>query len=81
MRGVSRRTVLHGALGAAVAAAVRPAFAKVQPITNELFLLGGFGGNVVALKTSDGTVAVDSGSDLPASPFPGLVAEATGDQR
>ena len=81
MRGINRRTVLHGALGAAVVAAVRPAFAKVQPITNELFLLDGFGGNVVALKTSDGAVAVDSGGDLPTSPFPGLVREATGDER
>ena len=81
MRGINRRTVLHGVLGAAVAAAVRPAVAKVQPITNELFLLGGFGGNVVAAKTSDGAVAVDSGSDFPGNPFPGVVREVTGDER
>ncbi len=81
MRGISRRTVLHGALGTAVAAAVGPAFAKVSPITGELFVLGGFGGNVVALKTSDGAVLVDSGVAMPNSPLLGLVEEATGSRR
>jgi hypothetical protein len=53
MQGVSRRTVLHGALGAAVVAAMRPASAQVSPIVGELMLLQGLGGNVVALKTSE----------------------------
>jgi glyoxylase-like metal-dependent hydrolase (beta-lactamase superfamily II) len=81
MRAVTRRTVLHGALGAAVAAAVRPAFANVRPITDELFVLGGFGGNVVALKTSDGAVLVDSGVAMPSSPLLALTREATGGER
>lgn len=81
MRGVNRRTVLHGALGAAVAAAVRPAFASVRSITDELFVLGGFGGNVVALKTSDGAVLVDSGVAMPSSPLLALTREATGGER
>jgi glyoxylase-like metal-dependent hydrolase (beta-lactamase superfamily II) len=81
MRGVSRRAVLHGALGAAVAAAVRPAFAKVSAITDELSLIGGFGGNVVALKTSDGAVLVDSGSSVASTPLLGFVETATGGRR
>jgi cyclase len=81
MRGISRRTVLHGALGTAVAAAVRPAFAKVSPITGNLFLLGGFGGNVVALKTTDGVVLVDSGAAMANSPLLDLVEEASGGRR
>ena len=36
MRGVNRRAVLHGALGATVAAALRPAFAKVSAIAGDL---------------------------------------------
>ena len=75
---VNRRTVLHGALGAATIAAIRPVFAKASPITDELTLLGGFGGNVVALKTSDGAVLVDSGHAMPNSPLIGLTREATG---
>ncbi len=58
---LNRRTVLQGAIGALTAAVARPAFAKVGAITAELSLLGGFGGNVVALKTSEGAVLVDSG--------------------
>jgi glyoxylase-like metal-dependent hydrolase (beta-lactamase superfamily II) len=81
MRGVNRRTVLHGALGAAVAAAVRPALAKVSAITDQLSLIGGFGGNVVALKTSDGAVLVDSGQAMANSPLLGFVEVATGDRR
>ena len=81
MRAVSRRTVLHGALGAAVAAALRPAFAKVSPITDALSLIEGFGGNVVALKTSDGAVLVDSGSSMPDSPLLDFLEAATGDRR
>jgi glyoxylase-like metal-dependent hydrolase (beta-lactamase superfamily II) len=75
---VDRRTVLHGALGAAAAAAVRPALAKVSAIADELFLLGGVGGNVVALKTGDGAVLVDSGQAAPVSPLLALTEEATG---
>jgi cyclase len=78
MHGVSRRTVLHGALGAAVAAAVRPALAKVSSITDELSLIGGLGGNVVALKTTAGAVLVDSGHALPDDPLFGFVEAATG---
>jgi glyoxylase-like metal-dependent hydrolase (beta-lactamase superfamily II) len=81
MRGVNRRTVLHGALGVAVVAAVRPGFAKVSAITDELSLIGGFGGNVVALKTGEGAVLVDSGATLPVSPLFGFLETATGDRR
>jgi cyclase len=78
MRGVNRRTVLHGALGAAVAAVVRPALAKVSAISGELALIGGLGGNVVALKTAAGAVLVDSGRSLPNEPLFGFVEAATG---
>ncbi|HJR69739.1 MAG TPA: MBL fold metallo-hydrolase [Gammaproteobacteria bacterium] len=78
---MNRRTVLQGALGVAAVAAVRPAFAKVSTITDELSLLGGFGGNVVALKTGEGAVLVDSGAALPASPLFGFLEAATGDRR
>jgi glyoxylase-like metal-dependent hydrolase (beta-lactamase superfamily II) len=82
MHGVNRRTVLQGALGAALTvAAVRPAFAKVSPITDELSLIGGFGGNVVALKTSEGAVLVDSGASMPDDPLLGFVEAATGGRR
>ena len=80
MRGVNRRTVLHGALGVAVAAAARPAFAKVSAITDSLSLIGGFGGNVVALRTSDGAVLVDSGQTVSTSPLQSLLEAATGNQ-
>jgi hypothetical protein len=61
MRSVlNRRTVLHGALGVAVAAAVRPALTQV-PAGHDLYVLSGVGGNVVVVKTSDGAVLVDSG--------------------
>jgi cyclase len=59
-RVLNRRTVLHGALGIAVAAAVPPALTQV-PAGHDLFLLTGAGGNVVVFKTSDGAVLVDSG--------------------
>jgi glyoxylase-like metal-dependent hydrolase (beta-lactamase superfamily II) len=78
MRGMNRRTVLHGALGAAAFAVLRPAFAKVSAITGELSLIGGLGGNVVALKTSEGAVLVDSGRALPNDPLFGFVETATG---
>jgi cyclase len=81
MRAVNRRIVLHGALGAAVAAAVRPAFANVSSIADEIALIAGFGGNVVALKTSEGAVLVDSGQSLPNSPLFGFVETATGSRR
>ncbi len=81
MHGVSRRTVLHGALGAAVAAAVRPTFAQVSAIAADLTLLEGAGSNVIALKTSDGAVLVDSGRAMPDSPLPSLVERATGGTR
>jgi len=81
MHGVSRRTVLHGALGAAVAAAVRPAFAQVSAIASELMLLEGVGSNVVALQTGDGAILVDSGRAMPDTPLLSLVEQATGSTR
>jgi cyclase len=81
MPGVNRRTVLHGALGAAVAATLRPASAQVSPIVGELALLQGLGGNVVALKTADGAVLVDSGRAAPDAPLLALVEQATGSTR
>ena len=81
MQGVSRRTVLHGALGAAVVAAMRPAAAQISQIVGELALLQGLGGNVVAPKTADGAVLVDSGRAAPATPLLSLVEQATGSAR
>lgn len=78
MHSVNRRTVLHGAIGAAVAVAVRPAFAKVSAITDELSLIGSLGGNVIALRTPAGAVLVDSGQALPNDPLFGFVEAATG---
>jgi len=78
---VNRRTVLHGALGAAMAAAVRPAFAKISPITDDLALIGGVGGNVVALKTGDGAVLVDSGQAAANDLLLGFLEAATGGRR
>jgi cyclase len=81
MTAISRRTVLHGALGALAVTAARPSFAKVSQINRQLFLLGGFGGNVVVLKTGDGAVLVDSGVAMTNSPLLDLTEEATGDPR
>ena len=81
MRGVNRRTVLHGALGVAVAAAIRPVVAEVSAITGGLSLIGGLGGNVVALTTADGAVLVDTGRAMPDSPLLGFVERATGSRR
>jgi glyoxylase-like metal-dependent hydrolase (beta-lactamase superfamily II) len=81
MPGVNRRTVLHGALGAAVAAAVRPAFADVSAIAGELKLIDGLGGNIVALTTSDGAVLVDSGQSGASGTLLEAVAAATGAAR
>jgi glyoxylase-like metal-dependent hydrolase (beta-lactamase superfamily II) len=81
MRRVNRRTVLNGALGAALAAAVRPAFATVSAITDELSVIGGVGGNVAALKTSDGTVLVDSGRAEANDVLFGFLEAATGSRR
>ncbi len=81
MRRLNRRAVLHGALGAAVAAAVRPAFAKVSRITDELSVIGGVGGNVVALETSDGAALVDSGQAEANDLLLGFVEAATGSRR
>jgi cyclase len=78
MRGVNRRTLLNGALGAAVAAAVRPAVAKIEEISDELLLHVDFGGNVLALKTSEGAVLVDSGEAAPQSPVLDFVDVALG---
>jgi glyoxylase-like metal-dependent hydrolase (beta-lactamase superfamily II) len=81
MRGVDRRTVLHCALGALAVAAVRPAFAKVSAIAADLNLIGGIGGNVVALTTSAGAVLVDSGAAALNEPLFGFLETATGSRR
>ncbi len=81
MPSIRRRTVLHGALGVAVMAAVRPALAKVEPITDGVFVLGNLGGNVVVLETDDGAVLVDSGASMPDSPLLSLTEEATGSRK
>jgi glyoxylase-like metal-dependent hydrolase (beta-lactamase superfamily II) len=67
---MSRRAVLEGAArsaaGLALAPLTRPLFAAGEPavtkITEKIALLEGFGGNVVAMETSDGLVVVDSGA-------------------
>ncbi|HVY66930.1 MAG TPA: MBL fold metallo-hydrolase [Gammaproteobacteria bacterium] len=63
-----RRTVLKSALGAAAAAALPRAFAaggakiETAPVADSIALLTGAGGNVLALRTTDGLVVVDSGA-------------------
>ena len=81
MRGINRRTLLQGALGVAVAAAVRPTLAKVDPITGDLSLLVGFGGNIVALKTGEGIVLVDSGLPNPKDGLLEMIEAGTGSRR
>jgi len=78
---LNRRSLLHGALGVAVAAAVRPAFAQAQPLGDGLSLGDGFGGNVVVLKTGDGAVLVDSGKPGAAGEVLGFVEATTGSRR
>jgi cyclase len=81
-RRLNRRLVLQGALGAVVlGAAVRPAFAQLTPIAKSLTLLDGFGGNVVALASSDGVVLVDSGAAMPDSPLVAMLGGVTDNQR
>jgi glyoxylase-like metal-dependent hydrolase (beta-lactamase superfamily II) len=66
----SRRTVVRG-IAAGIAAAALPPAARVAfaadglvatPVTGELTLLSGAGGNVLVLATGDGQVLVDSGA-------------------
>jgi cyclase len=78
---VNRRWLLHGALGIAVAAAVRPAFAQSHELGDGLSLLEGFGGNVLAFKTNDGAVLVDSGKPGAAGEVLDFVESATGSRR
>jgi glyoxylase-like metal-dependent hydrolase (beta-lactamase superfamily II) len=78
---LNRRAVLHGALGMAVAAAVRPAAAQVRTIAGNIALLDGVGGNVVALKTSDGAVLVDSGKAGASGAVLDFVEASTGGRR
>ena len=63
---VSRRAILQGAVGAAAAVSLPRSFAAgtidVTSITDNLALLAGAGGNVLALTTSEGLVLVDSGA-------------------
>jgi cyclase len=81
MRSVlNRRTVLQGALGVAVAAAVRPALTQV-PAGHDLDVLSGVGGNVVVFKTSDGAVLVDSGTAGSHEQVFDFVAASTGGRR
>jgi glyoxylase-like metal-dependent hydrolase (beta-lactamase superfamily II) len=82
MRGVDRRTVLHGALGIAVAAAVRPGLGQIPDLVGrDLSVLAGSGGNVVVLKTSDGAVLVDSGAASAHGRVLDFVEAATGGRR
>ena len=82
MRGVNRRTVLHGALGVAVAAAVRPGLAQIPALVgHDLSVLTGVGGNIVVLKTSDGAVLVDSGEASAHGRVVDFVEAATGGRR
>jgi cyclase len=81
MRAVNRRTVLSGALGVAVAAALPRAHAKfgATPIVDGFTLLTGGGGNVLVVSTSDGAVLVDSGAgELAAEMLLPSVRELTG---
>jgi glyoxylase-like metal-dependent hydrolase (beta-lactamase superfamily II) len=78
---LNRRTVLHGALGLAVAAAVRPARAQIPPLSANLSVFGGSGGNVVVVKTSDGAVLVDSGNGRATDKVLDFVEAATGGRR
>jgi glyoxylase-like metal-dependent hydrolase (beta-lactamase superfamily II) len=81
MRTLSRRTLLKGALGAAIAAAVRPAAAEVSTIAGKLSLITGLGGNVVVLATRDGAVLVDSGHAGGGGRLLDLVEAAAGSAR
>jgi glyoxylase-like metal-dependent hydrolase (beta-lactamase superfamily II) len=81
MRGVNRRTVLHGALSFAVAAGVRPVFAQAPAIGGDLAVLAGVGGNIVVAKTGDGAVLVDSGKTAASGRVLDFVESATGGRR
>jgi cyclase len=78
----SRRTFLEGALAAAAGAAMpplaRPAFAaeaaRIVPVTDELAMVTGAGGNVLVRATDTGQVLVDSG----AAEFSGALLAALG---
>jgi cyclase len=63
---IDRRTLLRTALGATVAAAAPRVLAapaiEVTRLGENLALLAGAGGNVIALTTAEGTVLVDSGA-------------------
>jgi glyoxylase-like metal-dependent hydrolase (beta-lactamase superfamily II) len=78
---VNRRAVLHGALGLTFGAALRPAAAQVRAIGDDLAVLEGFGGNIVALKTGDGAVLVDSGQWLTNDSLLEAIEAATGSRR
>jgi cyclase len=62
----SRRTLLQGLTATALTPWLRVAWTAgglvVTPITRELTLLSGAGGNILVLSTSDGQVLVDSGA-------------------
>lgn len=73
--------MLGGMLSLAATAAVRPACADARPISKNVTMLAGFGGNVLALSTAEGVVLVDSGAPLSDSPLLGLVAETAGGAR
>jgi cyclase len=76
---LNRRTVLHGALGLAVA--MRPAGAQIPPLSGNLSVFGESGGNVVVVKTTDGAVLVDSGNGRATDSVLDFVEAATGGRR
>jgi glyoxylase-like metal-dependent hydrolase (beta-lactamase superfamily II) len=68
---VDRRVLLQGAAGGLAAAIAaqwpRPAAAagglQIDPVGNGVWLIGGAGGNVLAVATDAGAIAVDSGAN------------------
>ena len=84
MAGVTRRTVVRGALGLAAAAALPRAYAKfgTTPLTSGFTLLTGVGGNVLVPATPDGAVLVDSGAgELASQTLLPSVQEVTGNAK
>jgi cyclase len=78
---LNRRTVLRGAVGVAVTAALRPAFAQVAALSGDLAMLTGVGGNIVVRKTTEGAVLVDSGEAGATGRVLDFVEAATGSRR
>jgi glyoxylase-like metal-dependent hydrolase (beta-lactamase superfamily II) len=76
-RPIGRRAVLHGALGACVGLAAAPLARRAAAadaiqttrVADEVAMLAGAGGNVLALSTGDGLVVVDSGAAASGAPL------------